>query len=166
MEEETKVDNSRHQEPTYDEILSFNCQVMLSEIWICNSYEVFRLLQHRKLVDQNDAFEALAHDLKLLRIPIEKHEIANDRKLSAPLKMQRLPREGEVTSHYEYSKSDPRKAHIMGAGLSGRGSVMWEAMDGASGNSHWLERLSLSERIISLWQSDIQSQESPKDAGN
>ena len=135
MEEETKVDNSRRQEPTYDEILSFNCQVMLSEVWICKSYEVFRLLQSRKLLSQNDEFESLAHDLKLLRITIDKHEIANDRKLSEPLQMQRISREGEATSPYEYSRSDLRKAHIMGKGLSDRGSVMWEALDGASGNS-------------------------------
>ena len=160
MEEETKVDNSRRQEPTYDEILSFNCQVMLSEVWICKSYEVFRLLQSRKLLSQNDEFESLAHDLKLLRITIDKHEIANDRKLSEPLQMQRISREGEVTGPYEYSRFDLRKAHIMGKRVSDRGSVMWEAIDGASCVSRWLERLSLSERIVSLWQSDGQAPES------
>ena len=166
MEEETKVDNSRRQEPTYDEILSFNCQVMLSEVWICKSYEVFRLLQSRKLLSQNDEFESLAHDLKLLRITIDKHEIANDHKLSEPLQMQRISREGEATSPYEYSRSDLCKAHIMGKGLSDRGSVMWEAIDGASCDSRWLERLSLSERIVSLWESDNQAPESPTNEGN
>lgn len=166
MEEETKVDNSRRQQLADDVDFSFHYQDMLSEVWICNSYEVFRLLQSRKLVNQNDAFKALAHDLKLLRIPIEKHEIANDRKLSKPLKMQQLSSEGEVTGDYEYSRSDPRKAHIMGKRTSARGSVMWEALDGASGNSRWLERLSLSERIVSLWQSDLQVLGNPTDEGN
>lgn len=171
MEEETKVDNSQRQELAGDVDLSFysqvmDYQVMLSEVWICNSYEVFRLLQSRKLVNQNDAFKDLAHDLKLLRIPIEKHEIANDRKLSEPLQMQRISKEGEATSPYEYSRSDPLRAHIMGRGTSTRGSVMWEALDGASGNPYWLERLSLSERIVSLWQSDSQALESPADEGH
>ena len=166
MEEETKVDNSRRQELAGDVDFSFHYQVMLSEVWICNSYEIFRLLEERKLLSQNDAFEGLAHDLKLPRITIEKHEIANDRKLSKPLQMEQLSREGEVTGHYTYSRSDPRKAHIMGKGVSDRGSVMWEAIDGASRDSRWLERLSLSERIVSLWKPDGQVLESPADEGN
>lgn len=166
MEEETKVDNSRRQELVSDEVFPLHYQFMLSEVWTCKSYEVFRLLQSRKLLSQNNAFESLANDLKLLRITIDKHEIANDRKLSEPLQMQRISKEGEATSPYEYSRFDPRKAHIMGKGLSDRGSVMWEALDGASCNSHWLERLSLSERIISLWQPDDQAPESPGDEGH
>ena len=170
MEEETKVDNSRRQEPNYDEILSFNCQVMLSEVWICNSYEIFRLLKTRKLVNKNDAFKTLADDLTLLRITIEKHEIAN-RQYTAndpnPLQMQRLSTEGKVTGDYDYARSDPRRAHIMGKRVRpDRGSVIWEALDGASGNSRWLERLALSERIVALWQSDGQAPESPTGEGN
>lgn len=169
MEEETKVDISRRQDLAGDVDFSFHYQVMLSEVWICNAYEVFRLLKPRQLVNQNDVLKALVDDLTLLRVPIEKHEIAN-RPYTAndlnPLQMQRLSREGEVTSHYEYSRSDPRRAHIMGKETSVRGSIMWEALDGASCDSRWLERLDLSERIVSLRQSDIQSQESPKDAGN
>ena len=55
------------------------------------------------------------------RITIDKHEIANDRKLSEPLQMQRISREGEVTGPYEYSRFDLRKAHIMGKNGVGSG---------------------------------------------
>ncbi len=170
MEEETKVDNSRREEPTYDEMLSFNCQVMFSEVWICNSYEIFRLLKTRKLAKQNDAFKTLVDDLTLLRITIEKHEIAN-RQYTAndlnPLQMQRLSTEGEVTGDYDYARSDPRRAHIMGKKVRpDRGSVMWEALDGTSGNSRWLERFALSERIVALWQPDDQATESPAVEGH
>ena len=163
MEEETKVDMSRQQDVAGEEDFSFYYQVMLSEVWICNSYEIFRLLKTRKLVNQNDAFKTLVDDLTLLRVTIEKHEIANRQYTPNdlnPLQMQRLSRDGEVTGPYEYSRSDPCRAHIMGTGLSERGSVMLEALDGASGNSRWLERLDLSERIVSLWQPDIQTPES------
>ncbi len=169
MEEETKVDRSRQQESADSIDLSFHYQVMLSEVWICNSYEIFRLLKPRQLVNQNDGLKALVDDLTLLRVPIDKHEPANRPYIANdpnPLQMQRLSREGEVAGHYEYSRSDPRRAHIMGKGVSDRGSVMWEATDVASGNSHWIERLSLSERIVSLRQSDIQAPESPPDEGN
>ncbi len=144
------------QQLTADVDLCFHYQVMLSEIWICESYEVFRLLIARKLLSKNHTFETLAHDLKLLRIPIAKHEIANDTKLSKLLQMHKLSIKGEVTDYYEYSPSDPRKAHIMGRGLSDRCSVMWDAIDCASDDPRWLERLSLSERIISFLQSDSQ----------
>ena len=50
--------------------------------------EIFGLLRTRKLVLDNPAFETLAHDLELLRIPLEKHEIAADKKLTEPLLMQ------------------------------------------------------------------------------
>lgn len=169
MEEETTADTSRQQEVTGEEDFSFHYQVMLSEVWICNSYEIFRLLKTRKLVNQNDVFKTLVDDLTLLRVTIEKHEIANRQYTTNdinPMQMQRLSREGEVTGDYEYSRSDPRRAHIMGKRLSGRGSLEWEALDGESGNSHWLERLSLSERILALWQPDDQAAEKPGDEGS
>ena len=49
MEEETTADTSRQQEVTGEEDFSFHYQVMLSEVWICNSYEIFRLLQDQKI---------------------------------------------------------------------------------------------------------------------
>ena len=123
----------------------------------------------RKLVNQNNAFKTLVDDLNLLRMTIDKHEIAN-RQYTAndlnPLQMQRLSREGEAPGDYEYSRSDPRRAHIMGKGTSIRGSVMWEALDGASCDARWLERLSLSERIFALWQPDDQALESPTVEGS
>lgn len=45
MEEEAKADMARR--PDLDGGL--DCQLMLSEMWICNAYEIFRLLQSRNL---------------------------------------------------------------------------------------------------------------------
>ena len=80
--------------------------MMLSELWVDDAYEIFRLLRARKLVLDNPAFDALAHDLKLLGIPLEKHEIAADNKLTEPLLMQRSPPNNDKTDIYQYSKSD------------------------------------------------------------
>ena len=155
MEEETAAEISQLQFAT-DVDLALHYQIMLSEAWVCECYEVFRLLKSRNLLRQNKAFENLAHDLRLLRIPIAKHEIANDRKLSTPLKMYKLSVQGNVTGSYDYSSSDSQKAHIMGKKMSERGSVTWDAIDVASGESCWLERLSLSKRIVTFCDSDIQ----------
>jgi hypothetical protein len=123
---------------------------MLSELWIGAVYEVFRLLIKRELAPDADAFRALAHELRLLRIPLEKHEIAADRKLSGPLPMQRHPPNNDETDSYQYSKSDAQRAHIMPSAISPRGSVMWHVLDVGVGNSYWLERRAVSERMVAL----------------
>jgi hypothetical protein len=135
-----------------ENLFSFHYQMMLSEIWIGAVYEIFRLLAERKLSPDDAAFTMLSRDLRLLRIPIEKHEIAAQGQLSEPLLMQSNPRMSQGRDTYLYSKSDPKRAHIMPAGLSQRGSVMWQAIDLKSQQSHWLERRALSERMIAVWE--------------
>jgi hypothetical protein len=132
--------------------LSGHYQSMLSEHWIGAVYEIFRLLIERKLTSDNDAITGLAHHLRLLRIPLEKHEIAADKKLSGPLVMARYPpNNNEADNYYVYSKSDAQRAHGMLSGLSSRGSMMWQVIDLESNISYWLERRDLSERIVALW---------------
>jgi hypothetical protein len=136
-----------------DAIFSGDCQIMLSELWIGVVYEIFRLLIERKLAFDNDEFMALAHDLRLLRIPLEKHEIAADRKLSGPLLMRKHPSNNDETDRYRYLNQDAQRAHIMPTGISGRGSVMWNVIDVEASKSYWLERRALSERIVVVGES-------------
>jgi hypothetical protein len=132
---------------------AFTCYSMLSDLWIGAIYEVFRLLESRKLSPDSDEFRALARDLKLLRIPLEKHEIADDKRLSQPLRMRRIPSHGDETDLYEYTKADPQRAHIMAKGVSPLGSIMWQVTDVKQFKSYWLERRSISERVVAIWHS-------------
>ena len=141
--------------------LSLHYQIMLSEIWVGAVYEIFRLLTEREIAPDNDAFKTLAHDLRLLRIPLEKHEIALDRELSEPLVMVRQPPKNDGADTYTYSRSDPQKAHIMSTGLRRRGSAMWRVIDLKSKTSHWLERRALSERIVALWEPSANIRQPP-----
>ena len=150
MEEERKPCVSQPQDFGIDVHFAFHYQSVLSRIWICGLYEIFRLLKFRQLITEQPEFDALESDLKLLRITMDKHEIANDRHPSQSLRMQRLSSRNEGPGEYEYAPNDPCKAHIMGEGLSPRGSVMWDALDAKSLKAFWLERLSMSERIISF----------------
>ncbi|MCP3713004.1 hypothetical protein M3I54_39985 [Paraburkholderia sp. CNPSo 3274] len=120
----------------------------LSEAWVGQVYEVLRLTSERKLLAESESLVQLAHDFRLLRIPMEKHEIAADRSLSSPLAMYRSPvREGDADYHYD--KRDPLRAHIMPAGISQRGSVQWLAIDlKADEAQRWIERRGLSERVL------------------
>jgi len=85
---------------------------MFSEFWIGGVYEVLRLLEERKLAPKTDAFRQLADDFRLLRIPLEKHEIASQGQLSAPLEMQRGLGPNSIGEPYFYSKQDSKRAHI------------------------------------------------------
>ena len=124
--------------------------VFLSEIWVGGLYETFRALKARKLV-ADKTFDGIARDLKLIRITLEKYEIADDNKLDTPLAMQRQPDNAAAADIYYYSKLDPRRAHIMPSGKSDRGSVMWGVTDIRVKEARWLERRALSDRIITLW---------------
>lgn len=122
----------------------------LSETWVGQVYEIIRLTQERKLIGYGDVLKALAHDFRLLRIPMEKHEIAADRSLFAPLQMSRNPpREGD--DNYRYDPKDLLRAHIMSAGISRRGSIQWLAVDISDGmRQRWIERRDLSDRVLQL----------------
>ena len=122
----------------------------LSEMWIGQVYEIVRLSLERKLIADSDFFEVLAHEFRLLRIPMEKHEIAQDRSLMAPVPMSRTPAaEGDVDYHYD--KKDPLRAHIMPTRISQRGSIQWLAIDiSAALSQRWIERRDLSDRVLQL----------------
>lgn len=121
-----------------------------SEIWIGQVYEIVRLTSERKLITDSDFLEALAHDLRLLRVPMEKYEIAQDKSLKAPLLMSKSPaKNGDF--QYSYNRKDPRRAHIMPAGISHRGSMQWRAIDLSGGlTERWIERRDLSDRLLQL----------------
>lgn len=138
-------------------VMSFSNQVMLSELWVGGVYEIIRLLVERKLAPDTPLFRQLAHELRLLRIPLEKHEIAADKKLTGPLQMTKSPPNGDASDTYTYSKDDYLRSHIMRTGVSERGSQMWEVTDVVQNASYWLERRALSDRMMSIWKPDKKS---------
>ena len=91
--------------------LSYHYQKMLSDLWIGSMYETYRLMIERKVAPNDDRFCQMAHDLRLLRIALEKHEIAADKKITEPLKMRRMPPTGQDRNYYTYFLGDPLKAH-------------------------------------------------------
>lgn len=131
-------------------LLAFNTQIALSELWIGSIYEIVRLLEDRKVV-ASDNFSALYNDLTLLRVPLMKHEIAGERKMSEPLVFQKQPPSNAESDFYTYSHKDPRKGHIMPYGMSARGSAMWQVINIKTQKEYWLERAMLSDRFIEIW---------------
>ncbi len=132
--------------------LDFHYQCILSQNWVCGAYEIFRLLKSRELIHGNPGFEALAHDLRLLRIPFDKHQIAADGKLPGPLTFRSLPPPFHETQYYRYDPDDPLRGFDMLLGVSADGSVMWNTVDGTNGETKWLVRSALSDRIIDVFE--------------
>ena len=88
---------------------------MLSRMWVSDAYEVARLLKTRRLVTGNESLNELEHDFKLVRITLDKHEIANDQRMKPryePLEMQTMDAYGIATGTYPYRRDDPERAHI------------------------------------------------------
>lgn len=135
-----------------NDIFTFDHLAMLSEVWVGGEYEIFRLLRQRKRSGTNALFPQILKFLELLRMPMEKHEIAKDRRLQEPLQLQRSPPNNDETDFYEYDKNDDSRSHIMPSAVSGvNGSLMWHVIDLENNTSYWIERRWLSDQILELW---------------
>lgn len=112
-----------------------------------------RCVSWRKTVQSlPTSVRALAEDFRLVRVSLEKHQIPSDLKeLDAPLSLQKAPAKGDHTDVYVYDKADPKRAHIMPTGFSVRGSVVWQVIDLKNDQGRWIERRSLSERMMALF---------------
>ena len=124
---------------------------LMSNYWIGSIYELFRLLRQRKLADQDARFAEIFADLELVRMPLEKHEIAKDQVLKKPLELVRNPSRNDGSDIYVYDPKDDARAHIMPQCLMPSGSWAWMTVDVRSNSDRWVERRSISDRIIQLW---------------
>ena len=96
----------------------FHYQKMMSDYWIGGVYETFRLLKSRELADPAPAFAEIFADLEPTRVTIDKHELAQERKLKTAIEMVRLPQKNDASDKYVYDKTDKQRSHIMGMGIS------------------------------------------------
>jgi hypothetical protein len=142
--------NPKKQSSTDIDIQAFNIQIMFSDIWVGLIYEITRSLKDRKKTECAE-FRILENDLRILRVALEKHEIADDKKLEEDLLMVKHPRNNDNTDYYTYSRGDNNRGHIMPSGISDRGSRMWHITDIKNNCSRWLERRDLSDRFIKIY---------------
>lgn len=149
MEDEFQGDEAINQD--HIEFMSSDYQGILSEDWIGSVYEVTRLRKERKLIIPDSPEIDLAHVLHVLRMPLDKHEIANGPGLKEPLEMHRNPPSGEARDVYVYDRNDPKRSHIMPRGVSERGSLMWHAIDGKTLQSAWYERRAIADALLDVW---------------
>ena len=126
-----------------------NYLMFMSELWVGAAYAISYALSARGAYKDDPTFEKLAEDLRVVRIQIEKHEIASDRKLDTPLKLRTAPAQSGPVRTFNYDEKDSLKSHIGRTGLSERCSTMWEVIDVKNGSTmRWIERRSLADRTL------------------
>jgi hypothetical protein len=119
---------------------SSHYQMMFSEAWIVGCYEILRAFRQRdrdaakagsatSCVSELGEFKSIFTDFALLRMPIAKFEMANDRCVKQPMPMRRVG-DDEAKPIEFYDPKDPSRFHITPTGVSRRGSVMWLALAG------------------------------------
>ncbi len=140
-------------------------QLHFSEIWMGSTYEIFRLLQDKKRRDEvikcyphigvnSTDFSAIFHDLAIVRIPIEKHEIEKDNLLQEAIKLETQEADDAPKRYSTYDNQDPLKGIIIPRRTSNRGSIMWcpiEVVKNQPPRSKWIERRDISDRVLALW---------------
>jgi hypothetical protein len=131
--------------PTYD--FRFHYLRLLSDLWVGSAYAIGYSFSDRGLFKGDQDFDTVAEDLRLIRVQLEKHQIASDKKLSQPLDLVTDPNQGPIRT-VQYDKNDQLRAHIGRTGLSEKYSVMWEIIDIRGNTDRWLERRSLADRLL------------------
>ena len=137
---------------TAPDFFAFRYQRMLSEYWISGLYDTLRLLRDRKLLKNETTHMPLFADVELVRMGVDKHEIAKDRDLETLLQQlvrhpfPQIPPGGSV-----YDPKDPQRAQTPPVTLWQNGSVAWRVFDVRSNANRWVNRRDVSEQVLSLW---------------
>src|SRR5690606_9901225 len=91
-------------------------------------------------------FAAIAHRLLLVRIPLDKHEIARAKRMPPDAQFSRWPPvEGEQPFQMR-----PDEPYIIPRAIGGNGAMEWFALDTSTMNSLWINRRQLSDEIVAL----------------
>lgn len=146
MEDEVNPQTENH---TDIELLAFDNLSSLSDLWIGSTYEIFRHSEERFIQFSGEEFGIIAHHLRLIRIPLEKHEIAQDWNLAVGLELKSPPN-NDASDIYVYERKSKARAHIMPMGMSERGAIMWNVIDLKARTQFWIERRELSDRVLNL----------------
>lgn len=133
-----------------DDLLRYNNLVLTTGYWVGGVYEILRLLRARKLTAGQD-FERLTKAFEIIRVPLDKHELAGERTLKSPIPMVKIPAIGNEIDHYTYDPVDPKRSFIAPMELTSTGSLKWLVMDVRDGHSGWIERREMSDQFLRLW---------------
>jgi len=127
--------------------------MLYGELWAGLAYAISFAFTDRRLLGDNEPFCDLAADLRLLRVQLEKYQIASDVSLKEPLPMVHREPSGETLSEnlIWYDPADRTRSHIHTRAFSNRNSPMWQLIDLKSNTIRWLELRELADRTLEIF---------------
>jgi hypothetical protein len=149
--EMAKRDAAAHQG---DMLFTANYLGLMSTYWIGSMYETFRLLRGKNVADEDGRFTEILNALTLIRVPLEKHEIAEDWALKQPLRFVRYPPRNDPSDLQTYDPKDKKRVHMAIPALVPNGSFAWKAFDTKIHSDRWIGRRWISDKVIELWGGD------------
>lgn len=145
MEDELAgVDHENMPEAT---MLGMNVQSMLTRQWLFSTYEMLRTAKSSAKGQGNADLKSLHDDIKVIRVPLAKNEIADDRRLAAEgLELVRVGNENDVVVYDRVNKVPYHPSLQVNIQT---GSFGWKAIDLRNGAlEREFYRRDLSDRLL------------------
>ncbi len=131
--------------------LSVNFFRYMSELWVSAAYGACRVLKNAGQVDDICKVE---RRLKLVRVPLFKYEIAEDRRLDAPLTLMATPPNHDSSDVSLYDPKDPHRSIIQARAMAQDGSMSWNVVDVKERESLWVCRRELSDELLAVLEAE------------
>jgi hypothetical protein len=148
MEDETFV---RLRDPVAGEQVDIlpTFQSTLSCMWVLSTYEAIRLAHETDAGRTHAKLPTLRRRIEMVRVPIAKHEIANDQRIKDPITLVSLgPGDPKPQS---YSGKDPSPYYPPYLVETATGSTAWRVFDSKTGQTIDISRRALSDEMLALF---------------
>lgn len=133
--------------------LAFDVQGTLSRYWLMSSYELLRVAKNSELGKGNDGLKALYAKFQLVRVPITKLEIAEDRKLGGVITLETIGEGEPRLSEYDPKKKPKVPFHPEMRICTATGSIGWRLFWPDTRQEVVLYRQHLSDELLALGES-------------
>jgi hypothetical protein len=135
--------------PNHGGVWGQDMQRALTRYWILSSYELLRTLKESPIGKPNARSESLYQRFRLVRVPMTKLQIANDRALKQAITLERVG-EGPPSDPIPYSASSKSEYFPPEIFNTLTGSIGWMTLDAANLQTHTLTRRQLSDEFLGL----------------
>jgi hypothetical protein len=124
-------------------------QNTLSRMWVLSTYEAIRLAHETDAGRTHPKLTTLRRRIEMVRVPIAKHEIANDQRIKDPITLVRVgPGDPKPQS---YSAKDPSPYYPPDLYETATGSTAWRVWDSKREQTIDISRRALSDEMLALF---------------
>ncbi len=140
------------------EALALTHILLLSRLWIYDAYEIVRTINEaNNYTPQSSWYEPYCL-LTLVRVPLAKHQLPHEGKISAPVEMTTFQTELDKTLPLEnfvhtltYDPKDKLRSHIpVTAACTQTGSLQWLCIDFKERRQLWVSRRQIADLILNI----------------